>query len=65
MGEPKTDCFAYKRDRCWALKEMVCRNGKSCSFYKTHGQLAKETAEHRAPLAGIPALHIPKNKTGR
>jgi hypothetical protein len=30
----KTDCFAYKRTECDALKIMVCKDGK-CRFYKS------------------------------
>jgi len=32
----KTDCFAYSKSKCLALKEIEC---KECNFYKTKKEL--------------------------
>lgn len=36
-GQVKTDCFAYAKGECKALKELYCRTEK-CKFYKPKGE---------------------------
>ena len=37
IGQVKTDCFAYEKGECKALKELYCRTEK-CKFYKPKGE---------------------------
>ncbi len=37
IGQVKTDCFAYAKGECKALKELYCRTGE-CNFYKPKGE---------------------------
>lgn len=50
----KTDCFAYQRDRCSALKAVYCRQG-DCGFYKTQSQAQSKLTPHEE-LAAYKAI---------
>ena len=44
IGNP--DCFAYTPNcKCSALKEMLCKNHKSCPFYKSNNEITKAEIE--------------------
>lgn len=54
MFSVKKDCFAYKKGRCSALKQIYC--GKSeCSFYKTKDELHKGMRENNSRLTSLGA----------
>lgn len=42
---PCTDCFAYRRNRCIVLIEMVCKT-KRCTFYKTRRQFTDDLKKY-------------------
>lgn len=43
-----TNCFAYKKNRCTALIEMICKTRK-CSFFKTRRQYVEDLKKYPPP----------------
>jgi hypothetical protein len=41
IGQVKTDCFAYAKGECKALKELYCKTEK-CNFFKTKEQFERD-----------------------
>ena len=45
------NCFAYRKDgQCSALKELVCKNGKNCPFYKTQREYTQDQENSKKRL---------------
>ena len=44
----RTDCFAYRGERCNALKKLECADGRTCSFYMTAEEFEKRRRQYPA-----------------
>ena len=44
----RTDCFAYRGERCNALKRLECAVGRMCSFYMTAEEFEKRRRKYPA-----------------
>ena len=48
IAKARTDCFAYRGERCNALKRLECADGRMCSFYMTAEEFEKRRRQYPA-----------------
>ena len=48
VNKARTDCFAYRGERCNALKKLECAEGRWCSFYMTAEEFEKRRRQYPA-----------------
>lgn len=48
IAKARTDCFAYRGERCNALKKLECADGRMCSFYMTAEEFEKRRRQYPA-----------------
>lgn len=48
IAKARTDCFAYRGERCSALKKLECADGRTCSFYMTAEEFEKRRRKYPA-----------------
>ena len=47
-NKARTDCFAYRGERCNALKRLECADGRICRFYMTAEEFEKRRRQYSA-----------------
>lgn len=48
IAKARTDCFAYRGERCNALKRLECADGRTCGFYMTAEEFEKRRRQYPA-----------------